>query len=456
MASKQSEARARVSLDPAPFEKGAKAIISAANSMSSTLTKTFAVAGGLMLAAFGMKTVAGLANTVKEVIQFGEQMANAGKRAGIAAGQFYLFNSAMEKGIGMKTAASLLGKNAEVLTRSAAVFRDVSIKLWVIGEKIRGFWLGLMERVAPVLSRFLDGGLGDALLDAGNTFGGAIANGIATVYQLAKDGKLWDTFKQGFKLAFDYAGERLKWLSQIGLGVLKEVFSLAFVNGMLNGIAAVQSQITDFCLDFGEQLEDAFETAWKKFKKLANNSASSVSVGAGAATGPLAAIPALLALLNGPTVSKAIDTKTPRTPRTPRGRENEGDVFKRISAIFGTQFKPSEDLAKTITDFTGGITATFQKYQREEKAQPTKTFENNTRRVSSGVDSLAAIGAGGNVYMGLTVLDVQKSQLKELQRINERLGALGTNSSLTVNNLSTGSLGVSRTQTSSPVTTPGR
>ncbi len=207
-----------------------------------------------MLAAFGVSSVKSIGEQAKAVLDLGEEMANAGKRAGLAAGQFYLFNRAMEKGIGMKTAAALIGENADALDSSATIFRDVSIKLWAIGEKIRGFWLGLMERVAPVLSRILDGALGFQLVSAGQMFGEAIGKAIAVIYQLAKDGNLWSSFKAGFALAFNYAAERMIWLGKVGYEVLKVSIGHAFSDGVSEGFASAWESVKSLADNIAEQI----------------------------------------------------------------------------------------------------------------------------------------------------------------------------------------------------------
>lgn len=421
---KTSEARAKVTLDSNSFEKGAKRVISAAESMSSTLTTAFATAGAAVLLALGANTISGLAHTVKETLNFGEAMANAGKRAGIAAGQFYLFNSAVEKGIGLKTAAGLLGKNAEVLNWSANVFRDVSIKLWAIGEKIRGFWLGLMERVAPVLSTILDGALGDQLLAAGNNFGEAIANGIATLYQLAKDGKLWGALKEGFGIAFDYAGERLEWLAGKSYEVLKTVFSAAFLEGAVEAFQKVWGAITSFGENVADVLgsalhdaiTDAFESAFKWVEKIDRwLNRDSGKEGKDLVESRKQE--------RNKYIQDRRDTSDSITDKD--GRNSALKIADKIQEIFSKkgEFNQSGGLAWCIGQFGKGLQETFTKYQREQTTNPPKTFENNSRRVASGADSFAAIGAGGNVYMGLSLLDVNKSQLNELRQINQKLGS---------------------------------
>lgn len=453
MATRQSEARARVSLDPKPFEKGAKAVVQAAESMSSTIKSAFATAGIAILAALGARTISGLVNTIRETIEFGEAMANAGKRAGIAAGQFYLFNSAMEKGIGLKTAASLLGKNAEVLNRSANVFRDVSLKLWAIGEQIRGFWLGMMERISPVLSKILDGALGDALLEAGNTFGEAIANAIKVIYQLAKDGKLWDTFKQGFAIAFDYARERMEWLGRVGFEIFKLVFTDSFTDGVYSALGLVSEALSALAKNFGEEVAKSTSSALAR---------TGPEINATMLNGFDRVLEKMGLVKKGYAKSRAdgrnkdlnslITKKDTENTSNELPKPNGSNFVEKFQDILSkNKFEQSGGLAQKIEEFGAGVQATFVKYQKEQKDDPAKTYENNSRQKVSGVDSFAAMGGGGNVFVGLSVLDVNKMQLKRLESIDEKLSTGG----LYTGGLSTGALktgGLTRTQTSSPVT----
>jgi len=205
----QSDARARITLISTPFEDGARRVAAAADRMAGTVKVAFAVAGAAVLAAFGAASIGAIARSANEVLKFGEEMENAGKKAGITAGKYYLLNSAISKGISTKTASKLIGDNAKELDKSAGTFRDVSIKLWAVGEKIKGFWLGLMGRVAPIVSKLLDSAIGVNLVKAGQQFGDALAKAVKIVYGLAKNGQLWETIALGFQLAFEYGKEVL-------------------------------------------------------------------------------------------------------------------------------------------------------------------------------------------------------------------------------------------------------
>lgn len=453
MATSQSEARAKVSLDSGPFETAAKAISDAAISMSKAITTAMATAGVALLAVFGAKTLSGIVDSMKGVIDLGEEMANAGHKANIAAGQFYLFNRAVEKGLSFETVSGLLGENAKVLNESANVFRDVALKLWVVGEKIRGFWLGLMDRLAPVLSRLLDGALAQNLVTAGQAFGDAVAESAEVIYQLATDGQLWDAFKLGFKIVFEYAGERLLWLAGLGYDLIKLMMSSSMKDGINAAVAALTPSMKAFSEDFGKQLTFSFLGFFNKVLDAVDGLMTTIDVKL-----------ASLHLLSG---EKLVANEVERSKQSGARNaahdalggfigagkdpvDSAAEFAKKVATIFSSStFKPSEDLSEDIGKFSELITGALSRYGQSTKDNPTTTFENNSRRAAFGVDSLASIGGGGNVSLGLSVLNIQKSQLRALESIDAKISA--GRESVYVSPIKPAPQGVSRAQTSSPV-----
>lgn len=421
---KTSEAKAKVTLDSAQFEKAAKAIADAAQSMSATVGAAMVTAGTALLAVFGAKGLGAIVDSAKGVLDLGEAMANAGKRAGLAAGQFMIFHDAMEKGVSRKTMAGLIGDNAAVLDRSAGMFRDVTIKLWAVGQKIQGFWLGLMERVSPVLSKMLDGALAVSLVNAGQKFGGALANAVKVFTDLSENGKLGDTFMKAVETAFKYAGERMVWLGNIGFSILKVTFSDAFEDGVSDAIASVWKTVKDFAKNFGDLIANAFLVAWTGIIERLNGFVDKIDK----------------VLYKAGIISKedyetgkaeaarenahlAAQVKPIFNPKAAQGRDF-GAIFRDVFAK--NQFKPSEGLAKLMNELGGAFSKALNGYDTSyQNAKPT-SYENTTRRAAFGADSLAAIGGGGGVYTGLSVLDVQKSQLAELKQMNQTLSSLAT------------------------------
>lgn len=388
MATKTSEAKAKVSLDSTSFEKGAKSVVDNAKAMADTVMVAFASAGAAILAFAGIRTVGGILNSAHGVLTLAENLENAGHKAKIAAGQVYLFNNAFEKGINYETLAGMIGENAEVLNRSAATFRDVSIKLWAVGEKIRGFWLGLMDRLSPILSKLLDGALAQNLVKAGQAFGDAISNALKVIYQTAEDGSLWETFKSGFQIAFDYATERLVWLATIGGALFSEIISDGLNKGIVDG--------------FKKLLDGLFELLGRAVYGLINF---------------------LRDTFLGVDDLSAEDAKQigrKQDARIARGEDPNSKTG--ITKILNeNKFNRSDDLATKIEAFSEVVKTSLAKFDKGKGAIPAQGFENNSRQAAIGADSMAAIGAGGNVYLGISVLDVNRRQLAVLERIEQKM-----------------------------------
>jgi len=451
---RNSKATAKVELDSGPFEKGAKAIISAANAMSMAVKAAMGAAGAALVAAFGVKFVRGIKDAIKDVLDLGEEMANAGKRVGAAAGQFYLFNRAVEKGIALKTAGRLIGENAEALNRSANTFRDVSIKLWAVGEKIRGFWLGLMERVAPVLSKLLDGALGVSLVKAGNDFGEALVNAVGVVYQLAKDGKLWDTIKEGFGIAFDYAVERLRWFASTLFSAVYQAMSNALYSALTTTFEEVKNQFISLGAVLSFHISKALVNAAVAFagtmnkwvgafgKILAGFSRGGFS-GAGVAIKDLA-----MGGREPDLIASGVDTAA-KAAKAKAEQESFADTIKKVFSENG--FKMNPEMQARIDKLGIGLGATFDKFKSSQTNAPGQSIENNTRRAAFGADSLTSIGGGGGVYLGLSVLDVNKAQLRELKEINSKLGGASLEPSTSDASNSPRRPGVSRFQSNPPI-----
>lgn len=446
---KTSTAQAKVALDSDPFVKSAQAISQAAKDMSAAVATALETAGVALAAVFGVKAFSGIVDQIHSVIKLGESMANAGHAANRAAGEFYLFHNAVDKGISIKTAAKLIGDNAEVLNRSAGVFRDVAIKLWAVGEKIQGFWLGLVDRLAPVLSKLLDGALAVNLVSAGQKFGDAIVNGLETLYQLTKDGTLETTILKAFKIAFDYGEERLIYFSGTMFRVLRLMFSEAVIQGIADGIEKVQPFFEALAQDLVNSIGNAILKPLDAFAKALDKLVQNIPD-----FGPGKALKENLGGFNN-NLKEGLDTAHGVLAPPPKNEESFEDKIKgAIKNYLSDDFKQSDSLQGEIADFTKSLNDALTKYQKNADANPADSIENNTRRTAFGADSLAAIGGGGNVYAGLSVLDVNKRQLDQLMQINAKLTPHGAGEG--INQVAPRAKGnsITRAQSTPPITSP--
>lgn len=148
---------------------------------------------------------------------------------------------------GFGEAAGQVGEQAQILARDAALFDDVSDKLALAGVKTQGFFIGVADRVAPVLKPLLDKFATLDLAKQGQDTGDAIAMAL----QSAQDGNL------GEILGLTVTGALLK------AGNL-------FVAAMLSGVGMI-----------GKGLMEMVGFAGKHFAELANPAKLAVDIARG-------------------------------------------------------------------------------------------------------------------------------------------------------------------------------
>lgn len=94
-------------------------------------------------------------------------------------------------------AAAQLGGQAAILQKDAALFDDVSDKLNLVGTKVQGFFVGVADKVAPVLKPLLDR---MATMDF-SSWGQQIGDVVAFLIQAFADGSIGDILFQSAKIA---------------------------------------------------------------------------------------------------------------------------------------------------------------------------------------------------------------------------------------------------------------
>lgn len=106
---------------------------------------------------------------------------------------------------GFGDAAAQVGGQADLLSKDAALFDDVSDKLALAGLKVQGFFVGVADKVAPVLKPILDGLAGMDFSALGQQVGTIIAN----LVQAVSDGTIGEIFFTSLSIAFQNAGNVL-------------------------------------------------------------------------------------------------------------------------------------------------------------------------------------------------------------------------------------------------------
>ena len=99
-------------------------------------------------------------------------------------------------------AAAQVGSQAQLLQRDAALFDDVSDKLNLVGTKVQGFFVGVADKVAPVLKPLLDR---FATMDFAK-WGQQIGDVVAFLVQAFADGSIGEILLTTLKIALAEAG----------------------------------------------------------------------------------------------------------------------------------------------------------------------------------------------------------------------------------------------------------
>ncbi len=148
---------------------------------------------------------------------------------------------------GFGDAANQVGSQAQILAKDAALFDDVSDKLALTGLKVRGFWVGVAEKVAPVLKPLLDK---FASLDLAS-WGQKAGEAVAFIVQAFADGKVGDILFTSAKIAFANA---VNFLAGTLMAVAQALWQ-ALVEAVKNAITLFQIVTTaDFWIGMGKAI----------------------------------------------------------------------------------------------------------------------------------------------------------------------------------------------------------
>lgn len=400
---KKGSASATIGLDYSAFESGSKAVMKCCEQMGSFIKNTLAVAAGNILsAAFakGANALSSFFSAMKDnlvnIFTAGEQMANLAHATGMAAGQYMQFVTAAEKGVTFSEAGKLLGKNADIMTRDAGMFRDISLKLYAVGERIQGFWLGVADKIAPVINPLLDRLVALDLSGWGQAFAEPIANAVKIIYQLAADGKLWQTMGEFAAAAFTYAAEVL--------GKLIGVYSNA---GFSEAMSKMWASIKEFGGFLYETLLSSVSRVLEYFSLgliMAANKVASIMDKAAVFFGLMDQEQAdsnqeqRTGAEEGVAKGIASDTTLPETRSVPIGQQL-ADALKDVK--FGTP-----ELITTLTDALSKFDLTTSKGSDK--------YSNQSAVQNFGVSSMAAVGGGGGV--GMTSLADHAAKQSDYQR----------------------------------------
>lgn len=155
---------------------------------------------------------------------------------------------------GLGEAAGQVGGQAEILSRDADLFDDVSDKLALAGLKVQGFFVGVADKVAPVLKPLLDGFANLDLSQMGQQLGTVIAAFITSF----TDGTIEDIIFSSLKMGVMRGADLIYGMWAASESVLWSVLKLPF-----EGAVAIFQVLTT--VDFWKSMGSALMGIAKSF-----------------------------------------------------------------------------------------------------------------------------------------------------------------------------------------------
>jgi len=326
---------------------------------------------------------------------------------------------------GFGDAAEQIGSQAELLGRDADLFHDVSDKLNATGVKVRGFWVGLADQVAPVLKPLLDQFMKVDLASWGQKAGQA----VAFIVQAFADGKVGDILFTSAKIAFanavNFLAGALMAVGQALWQLLVEAFKSAitllqvvgtadFWIGMGKALLGIAQQFIAFLLDGVATMLDWLAKAPIVGKKIGKGAEKMHEVASGMREAGARNEEAAGNLL-APAVEKT----------RARMREAFDEISKALSDGFekGSALIDTGDWQQHLDEVIGGVMQRVQtvseKARAETKPRPITTGaydEELDAKKKPSVSTLQRIGGGGNASYstGDPILREQQRQTREL------------------------------------------
>jgi hypothetical protein len=325
---------------------------------------------------------------------------------------------------GFDDAAQQVGSQAQLLGRDAALFDDVSDKLSATGVKVRGFWVGVADQVAPVLKPLLDQFMQMDLASWGQKAGEA----VAFIVQAFADGKVCDILFTSAKIAFANAVNFLAgalmavamalWQLLVeafksAVTILEVVATADFWIGMGTALIGIAQQFIAFLLDGVATMLDWLAKAPLVGKKIGKGADKLHEVASGMREAGKRNEEAAGDLL-APAVEKT----------TARMREAFDEIGKALSDGFekGSGLIDTGEWQQHLDEVIGGVFARVQqvseKSREEAKPRPINTDsydEELDAKKKPVTSSLQKIGGGGGAYgSGDPILREQQRQTREL------------------------------------------
>jgi hypothetical protein len=126
---------------------------------------------------------------------------------------------------GMDEVRELLGNQAALMLENAGIFGKASDLLSVVGDKLKGFFVGVASEVVPQLMGVIEAAAKIDLSKIGQAFGDAISFWINYFNNFGSTGELiYNTMKLAFQGAVNFLAEEIKVLMAQTAASVKNVF----------------------------------------------------------------------------------------------------------------------------------------------------------------------------------------------------------------------------------------
>lgn len=150
----------------------------------------------------------------------------------------------------MESAAQTVGGQADILARNASLFDRVSDLLAITGQKVSGFFVGVADKVAPILLPLLEGFNAIDLSGLGQKIGDIIAF-LVTAFS---SGQIGDIIGSSLIISFQNAVNFL-WAALQGLGAALGQFFVEAAHTLADSLAILTT--ADFWAGIGQALQSA-------------------------------------------------------------------------------------------------------------------------------------------------------------------------------------------------------
>ena len=327
-------------------------------------------------------------------------------------------------------AAEQVGNQAELLNRDAALFDDISDKLATVGLKVQGFFVGVADRVAPVIKPLLDR---FAALDL-SQLGQQVGDFVGLFIQAFQDGKLGEIVLTSLELSFATAANFLLGL----LTAIGNVLAQMLLEGPKNALAVLQIATTaDFWKGLGASLIS-----------IATRFTAALLDGVATLIDKLSGIPLVGDKIHGG--AEAIRSKANNmraaadvvgdygasklTPAFEIIKQRMGDELKAISTAAmqgfdqGNSVIDTSGISKRLDKVVSEVMDHAQEAQDEAlKELPTKTPDapvGEQLENKPAFSHLQKIGGGGYTSGGDPLLTETRQQTRELRELNRGVKTL--------------------------------